>query len=725
MTVIRRLEFSHWTEFSSTEKRRLRCNEPNCRKLRIERLEARWMLAADLIVEDLWTEPATVLAGEDFTIFARIRNQGDTNANAGLFANQEAVFFFAGDQQGEGDDYDNLGPNETLVVSSPSISGPETSTYTIEAIADGNDEVVESNEGNNSLTAMITVVPRLSWRSTSDAEAPVVDTIIAGQTVYARVEGVPGEEFVIEIWEEDGVGDDKIDTLSVTVGAAGFGTAAWAAAWQGNDGDDPQNEYYLFYDVPFSISNFSSELLEVSVGAGVDLNAFSNPLSYDWGGSGPGEGVIDVVLDRLDSDDPIDPTKQTWVVIHGRNGSFDGTDGNVMQQLAEAVDVASGDDQVITLDWRDGADSPLVTDFFGESWLLPVAQWAMQSLTAYGFTTSLVNLVGHSWGGVISGELAGAFPGGVNTVVAIDPAEDAIPPFGTTYSTNNVTFGGENSSYSWAFYSKDGLGGLAGNEETPTTADEAFVVADSEHTVVVQLVTAMILNPVGSASRFFSLDRLLAMNDGPWQRNSVTENGVIAAESGGYEALILSTDDGTKPLDIDYLNNGPLVADPGDYDQDNDIDGSDFLFWQRSFGATGASLPADGNFTGTVDAGDLQIWRANYGATSSTAINPEVRLANLNDADEFSLVQTLTVSLSVAPTWNLHAAKTKRIDLAIEEYEPTTREFDREFAMQLLLPESLASQTLLDTHSEGVEFLDEPLLDDELLDWVFALVGLL
>lgn len=53
----------------------------------------------------------------------------------------------------------------------------------------------------------------------------------------------------------------------------------------------------------------------------------------------------------------------------------------------------------------------------------------------------------------------------------------------------------------------------------------------------------------------------------------------------------------------------------GDFNTDDDIDGSDFLTWQREFGTMPANPGegADGNFSGTVGPGDLPVWRRNYG----------------------------------------------------------------------------------------------------------------
>ena len=45
----------------------------------------------------------------------------------------------------------------------------------------------------------------------------------------------------------------------------------------------------------------------------------------------------------------------------------------------------------------------------------------------------------------------------------------------------------------------------------------------------------------------------------------------------------------------------------GDYDADGDVDGGDFLVWQRGLGST-SSLAADGSLNGAVDGADLAVW---------------------------------------------------------------------------------------------------------------------
>jgi hypothetical protein len=66
------------------------------------------------------------------------------------------------------------------------------------------------------------------------------------------------------------------------------------------------------------------------------------------------------------------------------------------------------------------------------------------------------------------------------------------------------------------------------------------------------------------------------------------------------------------------LSELPIVnPDPNaDFDDDGDIDGRDFLIWQRGFGLTGQddNSLGDADFSGTVDGEDLVIWQDQYGS---------------------------------------------------------------------------------------------------------------
>ncbi|WP_168205357.1 hypothetical protein [Bythopirellula goksoeyrii] len=62
----------------------------------------------------------------------------------------------------------------------------------------------------------------------------------------------------------------------------------------------------------------------------------------------------------------------------------------------------------------------------------------------------------------------------------------------------------------------------------------------------------------------------------------------------------------------------PSAADP-DFDGDGDVDGNDFLVWQRGFGLTNQSDNSNGdsNGDGTVDGIDLGQWQSEYGNPSN------------------------------------------------------------------------------------------------------------
>ncbi|TWU23515.1 dockerin type I domain-containing protein [Bythopirellula polymerisocia] len=58
-----------------------------------------------------------------------------------------------------------------------------------------------------------------------------------------------------------------------------------------------------------------------------------------------------------------------------------------------------------------------------------------------------------------------------------------------------------------------------------------------------------------------------------------------------------------------------------DFDGDGDVDGRDFLIWQRGFGLTGQTSNSNGdaNGNGTVDGVDLADWQAKYGGAPLVA----------------------------------------------------------------------------------------------------------
>ena len=92
-------------------------------------------------------------------------------------------------------------------------------------------------------------------------------------------------------------------------------------------------------------------------------------------------------------------------------------------------------------------------------------------------------------------------------------------------------------------------------------------------------------------------------------------------------------DDATMDIEVDGLveAEGQLIAmltaeTSADYDGDDDVDGDDFLTWQRGNGIVELASPTNGDSDadGDVDAADLTVWENQFGgAVTATSAIPE------------------------------------------------------------------------------------------------------
>lgn len=83
--------------------------------------------------------------------------------------------------------------------------------------------------------------------------------------------------------------------------------------------------------------------------------------------------------------------------------------------------------------------------------------------------------------------------------------------------------------------------------------------------------------------------------------------------------------DGDGDIDVLSLRSGPsgpviqwhenIAPDAGDFDADSDVDGTDFLAWQRGNGVQDNAVRADGDADGDgdVQTDDLNDWQGTYG----------------------------------------------------------------------------------------------------------------
>src|SRR5436853_75321 len=226
----------------------------------------------------------------------------------------------------------------------------------------------------------------------------------------------------------------------------------------------------------------------------------------------------------------IDASATTWIVIHGR---LDSSGTSEIQALAAAIKNHAiknqrSNDQVLLLDWESAARETAVFGLFsnGEQWIQPVGRAAASALMHYGFAGSKINLVGHSWGAYVADELAEGIQlaeginGGVDVIVALDPAASTI---GSEYNPNDrgtIDFR-THSKFSVAFHSSRAFG----NENTPGRAHEAFSVGFQldpasglvetqqaseleRHSWIRNFFTSLI-SGTGGISGLFTLERLL------------------------------------------------------------------------------------------------------------------------------------------------------------------------------------------------------------------------
>ena len=102
-----------------------------------------------------------------------------------------------------------------------------------------------------------------------------------------------------------------------------------------------------------------------------------------------------------------------------------------------------------------------------------------------------------------------------------------------------------------------------------------------------------------------------------WQRGLGTNNATPAHGDANGDGNVNGGD--LHIFDQQYGLGAFSTSATGDFDSDGDADGTDFLAWQRGVGQVASLSTGDGNQDGTVDGADLQAWENSYDAGSSSA----------------------------------------------------------------------------------------------------------
>ena len=115
-----------------------------------------------------------------------------------------------------------------------------------------------------------------------------------------------------------------------------------------------------------------------------------------------------------------------------------------------------------------------------------------------------------------------------------------------------------------------------------------------------------------AAEQVITIANSSAPND-VWREHALS----AVAPAGAVEARLaiefVQPGSGGGAIHVDNVSfRNSNVPDVADADADGDVDGADFLVWQRNMGAPDPTGPADGdfNFDGSVDQQDLDAWKA-------------------------------------------------------------------------------------------------------------------
>lgn len=246
----------------------------------------------------------------------------------------------------------------------------------------------------------------------------------------------------------------------------------------------------------------------------------------------------------------INPSVTTWIVIHGRNQSAASTN---IDALATQIDQYQPGDQVLLLDWGKAAASGAIGGQ-GEDYIRPVAQWAAQALTDYGFVGAQINLVGYSWGAEVAAEMAEVI-GSVNSVLAVDPARDYPGGSYNPEAAGEVDLAAH-ANHSLAFFATSSL--AFGSSIVASTAQTAVVATGTDHFGIVTLVTELLaLPPQNPVAQLLPLSELLTgLPAAPWDDNSYSSTGIIGTDNGQFEIVLQAKTGEVAVESLSFFENG-------------------------------------------------------------------------------------------------------------------------------------------------------------------------
>jgi len=101
--------------------------------------------------------------------------------------------------------------------------------------------------------------------------------------------------------------------------------------------------------------------------------------------------------------------------------------------------------------------------------------------------------------------------------------------------------------------------------------------------------------------------------------------GVVASSSANFLRWTgaLTIYGGRRGFSVDGVNIRPVATFSANFDGDADVDGADFLTWQRGRGTGSAASMGNANGDSLINHLDLQVWAAQFGEPLSSVVAPE------------------------------------------------------------------------------------------------------
>ncbi len=140
-----------------------------------------------------------------------------------------------------------------------------------------------------------------------------------------------------------------------------------------------------------------------------------------------------------------------------------------------------------------------------------------------------------------------------------------------------------------------------------------------------------------------------------WQRGFGSSGPAVLASDGDSNSDEVVNGADLADWNAEYGSSFAAASAPvtGDFDEDGDTDGSDFLAWQTGFGSATplvALSDGDGNASSSVDAIDLSIWSGNFGETTEAGNAPLAATAGGSGESGSPLAAQASVAAQAVPT---------------------------------------------------------------------------